>query len=577
MFTIFGAAGLQSFTVLAGFLAAIGVAMAILSFRRHGRIGPAGGWRILLLALPLLILATAMAPSQWDELTNWLQNARYLVEHDAFPSTNLPKSPSLLPAYPYGLPFIIFFASRITGQMVENAGALFNHLLFLSYGLLLARLAATIVKAEDVNAPRDDEIRGVNMGWELCALAGILVTCTNPTFVQRLLLSSYSDAATTITIGFACVFAWLMLNNLTHGNQSAARTNAWQIGLMLTAAIGLKQVNLVFLIALCMTVLLIAARDPNIGWRSVCKLGPYAVVLPLIVYGAWRIHVGLHLSGGEFSFRPFSGWYINLIPDIVARMALVASKKGVYFGIMLVAVILCLRTIWRPRTAFERLTALTAGMFIAYNCFLLLSYVGAFGRGEALRAASFWRYSTHLGGVCMLFITYSSALLWRKYIRRPPPRAVVGFCIVLILALPMAVGKKLRFDLDPGYAYARSTASDISKILSPNDQILLIDPLEDEGYLVNMRYQLHGSASIVSEITVWARPTAKSIRQLTASKNPSHIWIFSAESVVTNALGVSLPQGNSYLLAQDKKKWSVIKKWPHPAPRYKAKPPTEIH
>ena len=575
LFTILGAAGLQSFTALATVLAAIAALMVLVAFRRHGRVGPAGWWRILLLASPLLMLGAAMMPTQWDELTTWLPNARYLVEHDAFPSNDLPANPSVFPAYPYGLPFVIFFASRLTGHLVENAAALFIFLLYLSFGMFLVRLAATNAKPDDSSQSLDADIGHVRMGWGLCALAGLLVTALNPTYVSRLVFSSYADAPTSITVGFACALTWMMLNALSRGDQPLAKSRAWQVGLVMTAAIGLKQVNLVFLIALCIAALWIAARDPAIKWRSVCKLAPYAVVLPLIVYGAWRLHVSLHLSDGEFSFRHISEWHLSLIPDITARMALIASKKGGYFGIMLLAVILALRVVWRPRTAFERLTVLTAAMFLAYNGFLLLTYVAAFDKIDALRAGSYWRYNTHLGGVCLLFATYTVAILWRKFILRPVPRIVAAFCVVLVVALPFAMGKKLRFDLDPGYGFARSTAADISRILSPKDRLLLIDPLEDGGYLVIMRYQLHGSALIAGDINSWDRPTSKFIRQSAVARKASHIWVFSAEPAVTTGLDMSLPQGNSYLLARDTKGWSVVKQWRHPAPRFKAKAPTE--
>jgi hypothetical protein len=575
IFTILGVSGLKDFTVIAAVLAAIAVMMFVVSFRRYGQVGPSGWWRILLLASPLLALGAAMTSTQWDELTSWLPNARYLVEHDAFPRNDLPASPAVFPAYPYGIPFIIYFSSRLIGDFVENAAALFNFLLYLSFGLFLVRLAASNVTRHDPSDSRDAEFGHVRMGWALCAFAGLLVTAFNPTYVSRLVFSSYADAPTSITVGFAGALTWMMLNALADGNRALAKSQAWQCGLVMTAMVALKQVNLVFLIALCLSALWITARDPSIKWRDVCRVAPYAVVLPVIVYGAWRLHVSLHLPGREFSFNPLSSWHVALLPDIISRMALVASKKGGYFGIMTVAVIIALRFVWRPRTAFERLTVLTAAMFLAYNGFLLLTYVAAFSEAEAVRVASYWRYNTHLGGVCLLFATYAGSLLWRKFVLRPVPRAIAAFCIVLVLALPIAMGKKLRFDLDPGYAFARSTAGDISRMLSSKDRLLLVDPLEDGGYLVIMRYHLYGSASIAKEITSWTRETSKTIRQLAADLNVSHIWIFAAEPEVTAALNKTLPQGHAFLLARDTNGWSVAKKWAHPKPRFKARAPTE--
>jgi hypothetical protein len=355
-----------------------------------------------------------------------------------------------------------------------------------------------------------------------------------------------------------------MLNALADGDEAAARSFAWQIGLATTAAVGLKQVNLVFLIALAVAAALITLRDPAIRWRMLMKVIPYAIVLPLVVHVAWRIYVSAHISGGEFAFRPPSEWIIAHIPDIVVRMGLVASKKGGYFGVMIIAVILALRVVWRPRTEFDRLTILAATLFLAYNGFLLLTYVAAFSQGEALRAASYWRYNTHLGGVALLFAAYGLAMLWRRHVKRPMPRSAALVAVVLVVTMPIAMAKKLRFDLHPRYDYAHSTAREIAQLLSPADRLLLVDPADDGQYIVIMRYRLHGSAAVVGEINAWHHPTADSIRQQAARSKATHLWTYSAQPEVTGALEAPLDKGASYLLARKTSGWSVIRRWPHP-------------
>ena len=103
----------------------------------------------------------------------------------------------------------------------------------------------------------------------------------------------------------------------------------------------------------------------------------------------------------------------------------------------------------------------------------------------------------------------------------------------------------------------------------------MVDTLEDGAYLVIMRYHMHGSAVIVGELNSWKRPTAQTIRQSAESRNASHVWTFSAEPEVTSAFNLSLPAGYSYLLARSTQGWSVVRRWAHPKPRFKAKPPTQ--
>ena len=562
-FTLAGTANLISFSALAAFVAVIALAAMFVTIRREGRYGPPGALRLLILAAPLLALVASMTPTQWDELTQWLPNARYLVEYDSFPRTGLPKSPSVFPAYPYGLPLIIFLASRATGYLVENAAAIFNVLLFLSFGLFVARTTIAMATISRADRSARDAIDRVRMGWGACAFAGLVVTAFNPTYVSRLVFSSYADAPTAIAVGFACVLTWLTLNALSEGDDSAAVLFAWQAGLSATAAIGLKQVNLVFLIALILSAGLIVLRDPTIRWRQLLRIAPYALVVPLVVYGAWRLHVSLQ-SGGEFSVRPVSGWFLASIPEIIGKMALVASKKGGYFVIMSIAVLLALRAAWRPRTVFDRLTILTAVMFLAYNGFLLFAYVAAFGKDDALRVASFWRYNTHLGGVCLVFATCAVALLWGRFIQRPLPQLVGAVAVVLVLVLPVAMGKKLRFDLNPRYAYAYATAGDIARLLSRKDRLMLVDPADDGQYLVIMRYKMHGSAPVVGEINAWSRPTVSNIRKATRASGATHVWIYAPSPVVAAAFDITLAQGSSYLLAHGEHGWSAVHQWAQP-------------
>ena len=42
--------------------------------------------------------------------------------------------------------------------------------------------------------------------------------------------------------------------------------------------------------------------------------------------------------GSEFVIRPFESWLIELIPEILIAMLTVASKKGVYFWTMAIAI-----------------------------------------------------------------------------------------------------------------------------------------------------------------------------------------------------------------------------------------------
>ncbi len=259
--------------------------------------------------------------------------------------------------------------------------------------------------------------------------------------------------------------------------------------------------------------------------------------MPLIVYLLWKLHVAFHITEGDFEFLPYSEWLIREIPQIIARMALIASKKGGYFGVMTIAVVAGVLAIWRYRGSFSRLAIITGTMFLSYNFFLLFAYVTAFGSGEALYAASYWRYNTHLGGVCLLFAAFSAALLWRRYLPGRMPSWAHMAAIVLVIALPVGMAKKLRFDTHPRYQYAWETGRALADRLAAGDRILLVDASDNGQYLIIMRYHLLPVTALVDRVTSWNRLTPESVRKRIEDKQISHIWLYDFTPSLKQALG----------------------------------------
>ena len=567
VFTVFGTLKFFSFTMIAFGLGALSIAALIVLWRRQDRIGPTGAWKAAILVLAMILLAAAMIPSQWDDLTHWLPNARYLLEQDAFPGTGLPKSPSNFPAYPYGVALITYLASRLVGLMVESATSMFNILLVTSYGLLIARIAVTIGQSDTQTSeagPTPKQLNTFPARWAFCALAILIATALSPTYVTRLVLSSYADLPTMVTVGFASVMVWLMLNALSANDTKLAHSYAWQAGLAVTAAMALKQVNLVFFISLLIAITFVAIRDKSISLRDILKLSHKFIVLPLAVYITWRVYVSYNIPSGEFSFRPFEDWIFEKTDEILARMSLIASKKGGYFGVMTLATLLALCAAWSPRTAFHRLTLITATMFLSYNSFLLISYLGAFTEGEALRAASYWRYNTHLGGVCLVFAACVIAHAWRRCERCRVPKPIAIIAVALVLVAPFAMAKKFRFDLEPRIIYARSITQNIRPLLTAKDRLLLAELDSDGRYLMIMRYGLYGSAAVVSEMTAGHRPYPKVLSTRLVQQKVSHIWIYDVPAQLGKIIGVPSGTNKSYLLARQNEGWVIKASWPHP-------------
>jgi hypothetical protein len=558
-----------------GFFAAAGLVAwsVILRDKRHSKLIANADtvWRILVLAIPFLLLVTAMRASQWDEFSHWLPNAQFLFQFDAFPRSDLPKSPSALPAYPYGLPLVTYLTSTLAGQFVENTSAIFNLLLLFFFAATLSQIISDTLEKEKAFSQR----------WGLLALCMLGVTILSTTFVQKIVLTSYADSTTSVTMAMIAVLLWKLLNRLADQSQAAdikaeSRSYAWQAGLVIAAFLFLKQTNLVLLVLMLIGFLVVVIRDPAIRLMDFLKLCLPLLLPGIITYIAWRYHVGQHLSYGEVSLMPFENWLLGDAFTILARMSSIAAKKAPYFILMFTIAVFAVRSIMKTIGPTERLLIPIAVVFLGFNCFLWLMYVAVFGKGEGLRAASFWRYNIQLGLLGVTGATYGLALLWHRYVTpaletRPQLKKFLpGLPVVIVLVLPVVLQHKLRFDLRPQKDHMRMVGQTLAKTL-PNGAVLAIVDLRSNGFTGKvMSYELTSvppqNKKITVPISLHVNYGIKTPAQLNTviSKAPlTHIWVHQSSPIIDTALNVKLAPYASYLLKRNKKTWDVKYSWPY--------------
>ena len=540
LFTLFGAGSDISFAWIAAALGVTALVVAWVEWRSGVTVA-----RDAAVAVPLIVLVAAMHPSQWDEFTHWLPNADYLYEHDGFPGKDLPASPSFWPAYPYGLALPIYSASLIAGHFAENAGALFNLALLLGFAAVLARLMAT---------------ESARPGWGLCAAGLLAATFLNPAFVPKIALTAYADSATGVVLAIGALLGWRALDAAARGEESRARTLALQCGFALTALVSVKQVDAVLVAALTVALAIVAWRDPAIGVRRALRLAPLLLILPIVVYVVWRIHVALNIPGGEFALRPMSEWAFGALGERLARMASVAAMKGGHFVLMLIALGFAVRALWRMRTPFDRLALIVGVVFVLYNAFLAFTYIAAFSDYEGERVASYWRYSTHLGPLGVAFAVYGLALLWRRYEPRRG-RALGAAAIVLAVATPVALAGKLRFDIRAPKLYVRAVAEEMVGTLGRDERLAVIDASGDGTYAVIVRYRL---GPRVQMLTGDRNMPESQVRNVLSDPRVNAAWVHVPTPAIDAALGVTLATGASHLLKREDGRWIEIKSWPYP-------------
>ena len=555
LFTLSGVFFKLPFTTIATILALGAFAGLCITWYRHGNILPEGTGRTLILGLPLLVLVSGMQGSQWDEFGTWLMIPRYMLETNTFPSTETPYLNAYATAYPYNWHYITFLASQVFGRLLESSGPLFNILLLFGFGLLIKRLF--FIGAGKVS----------NSGhtyWSLTALCILAVTLLNPTFAQKIVLTSYAETSSAVVLGTAAVISWFILEALKSQNIRQAKMLALNLGLLLALLINLKQATLVLVILVILATLIIALRDPQIRLSHFVSLLPMIIAPAAIIYFTWRYYLTTELALSELSIQPFSNWAIGLIPQILAKMLIVLAKKGAYLALVVTLIIIGLRGFWRSETDLDRFAALATLIVLGYNTFLLFAYVTTFGKYDALRAASYWRYNMHLGGVLVAFTAYGSALLWQKTLWRFfDIRRIAWLPVVFVLAAPFIFAHKLRFDRVPSIIHYRGVGASVKSLVHSDDSIFISDPLGSGESSVITRFELGDLAQVQGWVSAFSPDKLKPLLAAINRPKTTAILVYSTIDEYDAALGLTLQPGQSHLLRRSGSGWHIVKSWIH--------------
>ncbi len=555
LFTLSGVFLKLPFTTIATILALGAFAALFTAWYRHGNILPEGTGQTLILGLPLLVLVSGMHGSQWDEFGTWLMIPRYMLETNTFPSTENSYANAYATAYPYNWHYITFLASHLLGGLLESSGPLFNILLLFGFGLLIRRLLF-------IGAGRSPGDGHVN--WSLTALCILAVTLLNPTFAQKIVLTSYAETSSAVVLGTASVIAWFLLEALEGQNFSRAKMLALNLGLLLALLINLKQATLVLVILVILATLIIALRDPRIPLTHFVRLLPMIIAPAVVIYFTWRYYLTTELALSELSIQPFSKWPIGLIPQILAKMLLVLAKKGAYLALVVTLIIIGLRGFWRSETALDRFAALATLIVLGYNTFLLFAYVTTFGKSDALRAASYWRYNMHLGGVLVAFTAYGSALLWQKTLYRFfDIRRIVWLPVVLVLVAPFIFAHKLRFDRVPSIIHYRGVGASMKSLVHSDDSIFISDPRGSGESSTITRFELGDLAQIQGWVSAFSPDKLKPLLAAINTPKTTAVLVYSTFDGYEAALGLTLQTGRSHLLRRGGSGWHIVRSWIH--------------
>jgi hypothetical protein len=559
VFTVVGIIIKQPFFVMACSAALLSLINIYRTSKSRVSLFLPGVWRILVLALPLLWVAGAMEPSQWDEFSHWLPAPKYLLEFNGFPTKEQPYAgPYMLPAYPYGWPFLTYLSGLIAGQFVANVTSTLNVFLLLSFSTFALRTGLRI----------SGKVVKSYISWPFATSAVLFATLFNPTFVQKIVLTAYSDVSTSVLTGFCLLIGYYFLESLAKRDQKSTWSGAWQLALALSLLINVRQTNLVLVVVLLVAITILALRDTEIYLCAYLKHLILVLMPIVIVYIGWRFYVAGEfgkLAGAEATFRSLDQWNIAEIPLILKGMGYVAFKKIGFFAPMIIACFLALRGLVKYRTPFDRIVILIATVFLGYTSFLFVTYLGHFGPNSAISVVSFWRYSSHNGMVAVAFISIGGLYYLRHRINLTEfPRWLKTLSMVLVLTLPLGLAHKLRFDLESPKPHFIYVAKDMATFYPKGASLFVLDPLGtgESGKITFFHLNILGSGYL----SAFHKIGIENIRErLDKVKVQNFVIVYSMLPGIAEIFGTELVQKKSYLFQKEKVGWKKIREWQKPA------------
>ncbi len=402
----------------------------------------------------MLLLLAGARPVLIDSFSHWLPNAAYLVDQARFPADDRAAGFALFPAFPYNLQLVAFLSALGLERLPAGAVIHANLVLQLAPALLLARLAARL-EATPRAAP----------GWAAAAAGLLACWWLNPGFGPEIAFADYGDIATGVAVVMA---GWLALRLVRHDD-----TSPLALALVLAALVNTKQADLALVGAVMASAgaLALLRRDRAVLARLLAALLP-----ALILYLAWRLYVGTHLTGGENALMPLARWRVAALPMILARIATVWVEKVTFFGILAAVLVGGVVRWWRgQRDLATEAALLLLGCWLLFNAFLVFIYIAHFDGVMSANAQSYYRFNTELALLLMVaLVLVLRAPLGDRLAAGRWRRVVPGIAVIAALLLPVGFFERVRFDLRRARHVPWGVAEWVAPELAPGDRLAVV-------------------------------------------------------------------------------------------------------
>jgi len=471
---------------LSWLMAGLGILSVVALLIRRQLPGGRSTWIALILVSPIFVSAAGHDPAMWDDFWNWLPSAAYEYWHNSLPWPGLTHSLSIFPGYPQGMPLMIAATSFVGGSFLEAAGPIINALLLAGSSALFAEaLAAALV--------RHGRLQATEMPPILIASAVAITTLFNPGLDGGVVLSSYADCGTMVAVGALGLLGVEILARLSAPNPVDVEGLAWRFGFVGAMLVNLKQANPVLLALVTAGLILVALRVPVIRTRRALLQLPRMLAPAIVVIALWRWYVMSNLPNSEQTFRTFDTWNFDVLRQTLAAIGYFIAGAPLFHSIMWLVTATGLVFFFQlPRKASEArwLAVVCATVWLGYNVFLLIIYLGVMTASDAHIAADYWRYTPHVA-LLGLYAPVMALAVARWAVAVNLRRAVPTLAVVSLAFCAMP----LRSDLNdpPGRAwqrFLRDAAVDMRNMIPPGSKVLIIPFWSSSPFGVAVRYNL---------------------------------------------------------------------------------------
>lgn len=527
--------------------------------------------RVLLLAIPLLVLTEGADTSGWDDFSHWLPNLAYLCRYGHFPTLAEP-SASYHAGYPAALALPGYASWLLLRRPPESAALTWHLVLMLAAGASIGRIvqtrlvAATQTRAGTITRGATEAGMAHPLTAWAAASAGLLLAgLACPTFVPKIFFSNMADASTASVVAVmgALLFQWWSEPSST----GRARV-AFQFALCEAALLDLRQANAALFL------LLVLGAGFGIFWQcrkwgvTAWRTAVIVLPIPLLTWALWSHYVAAEIPGGEMPVLPLAHWHWADFPSALANMGRVAlAKTGLFAIIAAISVRAALALRRNDTLAPAQRGLLLAAVVVCLGniAFLAFAYlaVGGFSTGEVAAAASFWRYASQTGPLATLAVVAVMPTAWARWCRS---RAAAALLLGLATVLPVATVKLYRPDLNSPVPVLRRIADSIDRQAAPGQPVELVD-ITGTGFApLVVEYQItigHAWPGIPTRpVSAVAQPHGIPANEVTRIPlGAPYIWLAEATPEAAELFHQPLRAGCSYLLERERQQFTVIGAW----------------